>query len=138
MKIIVKLLLVAILLICPTKTNAQSLDYLNLKIKEYSKIEHTGKALTIAGGVMAVVGGAGLAVGLRENFRTGNSGPWAVPTYLGALIGGAGLIFIVPGANNWSLGRRKVKEYKIRLDDAKSGFYFNPNSVIGVALALKF
>lgn len=138
MKIIVKLVLVAILLICSTKINAQSVNYFNLKIKEYSKIEHTGKTLTIAGGIMAVVGGASLAAGLREHFKTENSGWWAVPTYLGALIGGAGLIFTIPGANSWSLGSRKVKEYKIRLDDARSGFYFNPNSVVGVTLALKF
>jgi hypothetical protein len=57
--------------------------------------------------------------------------------YIGASLAGAGLITTIVGASNWSIGKKKVKEYKIRLDDARSGFYFSPNQV-GLKLTFKF
>jgi hypothetical protein len=44
---------------------------------------------------------------------------------------------IIPGLIVYFIGKHRTKEYKIKLDDLRSGFYIAPNQV-GLRLAFKF
>jgi hypothetical protein len=49
-------------------------------------------------------------------------------------IGVAGIIY---GAISYSKGKRKTKEYQIKLDNLRTGFYYTPNQA-GLKLTFKF
>jgi hypothetical protein len=144
MKTIAKLLTVFLLLMCTLFVNAQKIDSTTCKIKlaKFERKEHNGKIMTIGGGGAIVVGGVLTLVGYSQQTLQG-----ATYTYteyrnttlgiVGAVLGAVGVVSTVMGLINWSTGKNKVKEYKMRLDDFRSGFYITPNNV-GVKLTFKF
>lgn len=116
----------------------QKIDSTTVKVKleKFQKKEHTGKIMTLIG-IPAIVIGAGLIyAGFNTSYAEHPDRQTALKVS-GILLEPVGIIMIIPGAINWSVGKKKVKEYQIRLDDYRSGFYYGPNQA-GLKLAFKF
>ena len=144
------LTVLCIFLFSATFTNAQDSTIYRAKLEKYKTKRHNGRIMTIAGiGGIAIASGFGLASNSAGNtadqyLKEGNddkaneyrkkSNNLNVASTIFTV---AGLALIIPGSINWSIGKKKVKEYQLRLDDAKSGFYFSPNQV-GLKLTFKF
>jgi len=149
MKTMFRLLLVAVLLLCTTFANGQLADstLFKVKLEKFKAKEHNGKIITASGVAGIIIGGALCLVGNswynKSESIEDNETRWAYndkgDKYMiaGYVVGGAGIVLSIPGIINWSVGHKKVREYTIKLDDARSGFYFNPKNV-GVTLAFKF
>jgi hypothetical protein len=101
-----------------------------VKLEKFKAKEHNGKITTIIG---VSFFGAGCLCAIPT--LTGNDADFY--HYLGASLAGVGVITTIVGSTNWSVGKKKAKEYQIRLDDARSGIYFSPNQV-GLKLTFKF
>jgi hypothetical protein len=118
---------------CTLVVNAQDSTLYKIKLEKFKSKEHGGKITTIVGGSAVVLG---IIVGVvGESLLEGETRDAVFPIGFG--VAGAGLIAIIPGSINWSIGKKKVKEYQIRLDDARSGFYISPDHA-GLKLVFKF
>jgi hypothetical protein len=118
------------------------------KIHKYQNKVRNGKILTITGTPLIAVGGILFAVG-NHNLQLSNdysifsdeSQRYSIRgtnyEVLGLLIGEAGIALTVTGIINRSIGKRKITQYKIKLDNARSGFYYRPDQA-GLRLAFKF
>jgi hypothetical protein len=144
MKITVTLFLVAILLMCSSLAYAQQDSTIyKVKLEKFKAKEHNGKIITLVGAGAVVVGGIAAIIGNKTVTKPlGDNGTITgarseVLLYGGLGLAGAGLIAIIPGSINWSVGKKKAREYQIRLEDIRMGFYFHPDHV-GVKLAFKF
>jgi hypothetical protein len=152
MKAVFKLSLVAILLLCTTLANGQLADstLYKVKLEKFKKKEHNGKVLTVIGPVTFFVGAAFCFVALDAAVKAdeaGAAGEWdkkdkydskfLLYGSIGDILGLTGLGISIAGPIKWTNGHKRAKEYQLKLDDARSGFYFNPNS-IGVTLTFKF
>jgi hypothetical protein len=143
MKTVLKLSLIAILLLCTTFANGQLADstLYKVKLEKFQTKAHNGKIVTLVGVGAVVIGGICAIIGeqpVPDPDWPGSSDERSVGlAYVGLGLAAAGIIAIIPGSINWSTGKKKVKEYQIKLDDARTGFYYNPKSV-GVTLAFKF
>jgi hypothetical protein len=152
MKPTIKLLSVLILLMCTLFVNAQkdSTTY-KIKLEKFQHKERNGKIMTITGAPLTAVGGVLCILGVsfyNKNNNQPDTGEgrnkamkYGIKSEIcfitGGIIGALGVFSLVPGAINWSVGKKKVKEYQLKLDNARSGFYYGPNQV-GLKLTFKF
>lgn len=150
MKNFAKLTFVLALIASSAVLNAQKADttLFKAKIASYQTKVKNGKILTIAGVSGVGIGVVCFAIGSHYSKEADkydmDSSEWdsnvnRALTYnlIGLAVGAAGLGSFIPGVINLGIGKRKINEYQIRLDDARTGFYYSPHSV-GVTLALKF
>jgi hypothetical protein len=98
-----------------------------IKVEKFQTKEKSGKIMTITG--LSVIG-----IDLLCSIPMWDNEAYH---YIGASLAGAAVITIIVGSINWSIGKKKVKEYQIKLDDARSGFYISPDQV-GLKLTFKF
>ena len=135
MKILKILITLFIFLIVSTSVFSQSDSTLyKVKLDRYQSWQRTGKILTISGaGVMAV--GAGLRIYATTYADKGKSDD----TIVGAsyAIIGIGVATMINGLIFNGIGKRKTKEYQIRLNDVKTGFYYTPEHS-GLVLTYRF
>jgi len=96
------------------------LEKLQIKVQNSKTATYVGLGTIVSGGTLSVISDSNRII-----------------RYVGAVFVGAGVITALVSGINWSVGKRKVKEYQIRLEDARTGFYYYPKS-IGVTLAFKF
>jgi hypothetical protein len=127
---------------------SQDTTLYKVKIHNYQAKIRNGKISIILGASLAVIGG--VLIGKAEhNFDLADKYDWLSDEYdnysdkgmkngiFGGTIGTAGITALVIGSINWGMGKRKLYEYKIRLDDARSGFYYKPDQ-IGLKLTFNF
>ncbi|MCU0462304.1 MAG: hypothetical protein MUF36_09875 [Bacteroidales bacterium] len=151
MKTILKLSLTLALLLCVTAVNGQKDSTLyKVKLMKFENQVKNSRIATYSGLVVTIGGGISVLIGrsylkkhddLMDEGKPEEAEKYIHPERYSYIIGGAllsaGTITSVISGINWGVGKRKIKEYQIRLDDTKSGFYYNPKS-IGVTLAFKF
>jgi len=135
MKTVLRLSLAVILLICTTVANGQLADstLYKVKLEKFNTQVHNSKIATIASASTIVVGGILIGSNLIANPGDYDHGLGMA----GYIVAGAGLVASIPSMINWSVGKRKIREYQLRLDDTRSGFYYGPNQ-IGLKFAFKF
>ena len=142
MKTTIKILSVLLLLMCTLSTIAQDSTLYKVKLEKFQTKARNGKIVTLVGTGAIVVGVIGFFIGNVSVTTPNGSGSMTGPRsdallYAGGGLAFAGTIATIPGIINWSVGKKKVKEYQIRLDDLRSGFYYGPSQV-GFKLAFKF
>ena len=125
MKKIVILFTASILLSVSAPAQNDATSY-KVKLEKYKSWKRSGLVITITGAAIAAVG-AGLLISSKDDFFDGPGGPLI-------LIGGATMI---PGVIFRSIGKSKSREYQIRLDGLKTGFYYNP-SHSGIMIRYRF
>jgi hypothetical protein len=138
MKKTLTLLLAAIILTITSLSNAQdSLSY-KIKYEKFRGWKRTGQVLTISGLVLGIAGTGLIIYG---------TGPKSVnqdwPLITGSVCAAVGTVAIVPGAVYWGIGKSKSREYKLKLENLRTGFYYKPNSVYapgssGLVLTFRF
>jgi hypothetical protein len=117
------------------RTEPQDSGYLKSYIYKYEKMAHNGTITMIIGGSVFIVG-AGIAIGSY-------SGSNDELSTIGYITAGAGLATAITGAIIRSTGRGRAEEYRIRLENMNTSFYFKPQYYItpkcsGVSLTLRF
>lgn len=157
MKTTIKLLSVLILLICTLITNAQDSALYKYKLYKYKTLQRRGKPWIIVGTATTMLGG----LFVLEANSMSNKGNEALhefnsshdprkaddaqkyydkkDTYMycavaAITVGATGIIY---GIISNITGKRKAKEYQIKLDHLRTGFYYTPVQV-GLKLAFKF
>jgi hypothetical protein len=141
MKKLTTLLLALMFLSLTFPVNAQQ-DTVMLKIKyeKFKSWKKTGKILTLTGGALAVIG-TGLIVWMVTADDTGIEGD--APMVLSSVACGGGTLILIPGAIYWGIGNSKTREYKLRLENIGTGFFYNPGTIYapnsaGIVLAYRF
>jgi len=104
-----------------------------IKIEQYQSWQRTGTAVTITG---AAVGVAGLGLIAAANFVNMEANDDAV-AMAGAVMLGLGITAMVPGLIFRGIGKNKTREYRMKLDDLRAGFYYTP-AHSGFVLAYTF
>jgi H+/Cl- antiporter ClcA len=133
MKQILKLSWAIVLLFCTTLAQTQDSTLYKIKLIKFEKQVKNSKIATYCGlGVVLI--GSGVAISSYIVHPDDFDHEQAVAGYI---VAGAGVIASVISGIHWSVGKSKVTEYKIRLDDTRSGFYFNSKSA-GVTLTFRF
>lgn len=142
MKTTIKTLSILLLLLCTLSAIAQDSTLYKVKLEKFQTKARNGKIVTLVGTGSIVVGAIGFFIGNVSVTTPTGSGSMTGPRseallYVGGGLCAAGLIAIIPGSINWSVGKKKVREYQIRLDDLRSGIYYGPGQA-GFKLAFKF
>jgi uncharacterized membrane protein len=137
---------------CILPINAQIQDSTLYKVKlENFKIEaHNWEIVTLAAAGVTVIGGVLFGVGISlysKGLAADDVEEWDKAEdyyhkgeicYISGLAAGVvGVLILIPSAINWGIGKKKVREYQLKLDNLKTGFYYAPNYV-GLKLAFKF
>lgn len=139
MKKLITLFLVTMFLSITFAANAQQ-DTVMLKIKyeKFKSWRNTGRIMTLSGLVLGSVG-TGLIIW--------GTGPGTVnkewPLIAGSISAGVGAAMLIPGAVYWGIGKSKTREYKLRLENVGTGFYYKPGTIYappsaGIVLAYRF
>ena len=102
---------------CALLTNAQDSTTYKVKIEKYKALERTGNVFLISGAALAVIGGGLILKNIYVNDE------WITVGFVSIC---AGVVACIPGIIDKSVGKRKTKEYKIRLNDLKTSFYYTP------------
>ena len=123
---------------------AQQLDRASIeqKIEHYTKMKKTGTGLTIAGGVLTIVG---IALASSANYQTTTNGygqqtytsndPNAVGGVL-CLLGGLGMAGA--GIPLWAVGSSRVKKYTAQLNTVSLNLKLTPSGQAGVGFTYSF
>ena len=124
-----KLLIVtSILLGSLTSISAQADSTLyKVKIEQYQRMQRTGTIIAIAGSVVE-------AVGISMFFMVNQNDDFLIPA---SVVSGVGLATMIPGFILRGNGKRKVSEYKIKLNDVRTSFYYSPRHS-GIRLTYRF
>jgi len=125
MKKILTLFLSVVLLALTSFADAQDSLMYKIKYEKFKSWQRTGRALTISGLALGVVGTGLLIWGTGDSPSAVNQ-DWSV--IAGSICTGAGVVALIPGAIYWGIGNSKTREYKLRLENLGTGFYYKPNS----------
>jgi hypothetical protein len=104
-----------------------------VKIDQYQRVQRAGSIVLISGaaveaaGVGLVIAGFNLPEGVSDD-------PYVMAGY--ALIG-VGIATMATGLIFRGIGKRKTAEYRIKLHDVRTGFYFTPRHS-GIVLTYRF
>ena len=114
------------------------LFYIN-KIEKYRKMKNTGTALTVAGGVLFVVGVATLVNTVQSTTTTGSSTQTTTSGNLElGLIGYfGGAACLGSGIPLWIIGAHSERKYTRKLEGAYVGFNLAPQKT-GLTLTYRF
>jgi hypothetical protein len=96
--------------------------FYKVKIDRYQSWKRTGTIVLVSGAVLEAAG-AGLLIAGASLPEGVSDDPYFKAGYA---IMGVGLATMVPGIIFRGIGKRKTKEYQIRLDDLRTGFYYTP------------
>ncbi len=118
-----KIIIVLGILLCTYQKIFSQYDATTCKIKieKYESWKRTGNTLIIISIPAAALGG-----GLIINAVNGEDKDLSL--YTGSFLLCAGIIAVIPGIIYHSIGKSKAREYRIRLENIKTGFYYTPQS----------
>ena len=105
-----------------------------IKIDRYQTMQYNSKIVMIYGAAAITTVGLGLriaALGYPENKSDDNI------TTASYVLMGAGVVAVIPGLIFHNIGKRKSKEYQMKLDSIKTGFYYTPEHS-GILLTYTF
>jgi hypothetical protein len=107
--------------------------FYKVKIDRYQSWQRTGTIVIISG---AVVEAAGISLLIGSHFLPEgvSDDPYFAAGYVLMVVG---LATMVPGFIFHGIGKRKTKEYQIRLNDLRTGFYYTPRHA-GFVLTYRF
>jgi hypothetical protein len=105
-----------------------------VKIDQYQRWQRAGSITMISGAAIELAGIGLVAYGFKASSEGESDDPYVIPGY--ALMG-VGLATAVTGLIFRGIGKRKVTEYKIKLNDVRAGFYYTPNHS-GIVLTYRF
>ncbi|MCU0371276.1 MAG: hypothetical protein MUC31_07670 [Bacteroidales bacterium] len=105
-----------------------------LKIEQYQAWQKTGKILAISGAGVAGVG-AGLRIYATTYYDKGKSDDAIVGASYAIM--GIGVAAMINGLIFNGIGKRKTREYRIKLDDLRTQFYYTPEHS-GIMLTYRF
>jgi len=120
--------------ICSSVYSQADSTICKVKIEQYQSWQKTGKIL-IFSGAGAVAAGAGLRI-YATTYADSNRSDDAIVGASYAIIG-VGVVTMINGLIFHGIGKRKTNEYKIKLNDIRTGFYYTPNHS-GIVLTYRF
>jgi|WetSurMetagenome_2_1015567.scaffolds.fasta_scaffold289601_2 hypothetical protein len=130
MKILKILILIFVFFLNEPFTKGQDTTLYKLKISRYESADIVGELMFTAGFALATCTGLVETWILQPLDRK-------ISKKDQLIISSVALALIVPGLIDIVVSKHKIKEYKIKLDSTRSGFYYGPNQV-GLKLAFKF
>jgi hypothetical protein len=109
-----------------------SIQY-KIKIENYKSLKRTGIIVTITGATIAAAGGVVRILGATLPERESDDAYCTA----GYILMGVGVAAMIPGLILHGVGKSKVREYQMRLDNIRTGFYFSPDHS-GITLTYNF
>ena len=104
-----------------------------VKIDRYQSWQRSGTIVIISGAVVEAAG-IGMLIGSRFLPEGVSDDPYYMTGYV---LMGLGVATMVPGFIFHGIGKRKTKEYQIRLNDLRTGLYYTPRHA-GFVLTYRF
>ena len=108
---------------------------LELKVSKFREMKNTGLSLFLTGTVCTVGGIALMSSGSWEDSSQGSGGAYYTTTdgsaIVGVLLTIVGVELLPPGIILYAIGRKKMKKYKMQLDNLTFTPVFNPDQVGG-------
>ena len=117
----------------PVFSQADSTNY-KVKIDQYQRWQKAGSIVIISGAVVEAASIGRLAYGYSVSAKGGSDDQYIYPGYI---MMGVGLATMVTGFVFRGIGKRKVTEYGIKLNDLRTGFYYTPKH-LGFVLTYRF
>jgi hypothetical protein len=105
-----------------------------VKIDQYQRIKRAGSIVAITGAAVDAVGVGLLIAGHSAHTRGESDDDYVLSGYVAL---GVGLATAVTGLVFRGIGNRKITEYRIKLNDVRTGFYFTPQHS-GIVLTYRF
>ncbi|MBN1413906.1 MAG: hypothetical protein JW973_02295 [Bacteroidales bacterium] len=118
-------------------TVAQDSTLYKVKIERYKSMQRSGRGLLIAGGTTVAVGAITSGIGWGVVPQENSDDMAYTIGYIGVGVAVAGIFLMVPGIILNSVGKNKVREYQIRLNDLRPSFYYTPQHA-GFTLTYRF
>ena len=113
--------------------NAQDSVLYKVKLEKFKTWQHNGKIAMIVGAPAVAIGVGMIVIGTQ----TSNENLGSVFTPVGSVLTAVGVIALIPGIIFHGIGKSKTREYQIKLDNLKTGFYYTPNHS-GFTLTYRF
>jgi mannose/fructose/N-acetylgalactosamine-specific phosphotransferase system component IIC len=116
---------------------AQDSTLYKVKLEKFKSWQRSGKIIIISGAAITAIGGG---IRVSAAMKKNNNPDWGDDGMCTAsyIVMAAGIATMIPGIIYNRIGTSKAREYQIKLNDLRTGFYYTPDKVVGFSLAFKF